>query len=118
METREMVCIRCPLGCALTVTKEGEVITVTGNTCPRGEEYAKNELTAPMRTVTSTVRIKGRDKMVVSVKTASDIPKEKVMDCVLALKEIEIEAPVQIGDIVLSNVVGTGVDVVATKGYN
>lgn len=114
--TKEMTCICCPLGCALTVTvKEGKV-AVTGNTCPRGAAYGEKELTNPTRTVTSTVRIRGKRNAVVSVKTARDIPKDKIMDCMRELAAVEAEAPVCIGDVVLRNVAGTGVDVVATRG--
>lgn len=114
-EKREMTCICCPLGCALTAVREenGE-ITVTGNTCPRGAAYAKNEWTDPRRTVTSTVRVQGRECMV-SVKTADAIPKDKVMDCIRELAAVELTAPVHIGDVVAANVAGTGIDVVATK---
>ena len=80
METRELTCINCPLGCALTVTIDGDNITVAGNTCPRGEVYGKKEVTDPMRTVTSTVPVSGGDIARVPVKTASDIPKGKIFD--------------------------------------
>lgn len=112
-----MICICCPLGCALTAVrdKEGE-ITVTGNTCPRGEAYAKNECLSPKRTVTTTVRVKGEAQAaMVSVKTAGEIPKDKIMDCIRELAGIEVALPVRIGDVVLKNVAGTGIDVVATK---
>ncbi|MCR4586808.1 MAG: DUF1667 domain-containing protein [Lachnospiraceae bacterium] len=115
METRELTCIGCPLGCALTVTMNGEDITVTGNTCPRGAEYAKKEVTDPRRIVTSTVRVTGGSLPAVSVKTKSDIPKGKIEDCILALKNVSLTAPVHMGDVVLSNVADTGVDVIATK---
>lgn len=113
---RELVCIRCPIGCMLTVTQNEEgALTVTGNTCPRGGEYAKKELTNPARTVTTTVRVRGGRHKVVSVKTGEDIPKGKIMECMEALKGIEIEAPVHIGDIIIKDIEGTGVDIVATK---
>lgn len=116
MQKKEMTCIRCPLGCALTaVTDEDGNITVTGNTCPRGAEYAKNELTDPRRTVTSTVRLSGRKNQVVSVKTASDIPKDKIRDCIEALQQIEVAPPVHIGDIIIKNAADTGIDIIATK---
>lgn len=116
MDKKELVCIRCPLGCMITATvKEEGDFDITGNTCPRGAEYAKKELTAPTRTVTSTVRVKGGKKSVVSVKTQTDIPKNKIMDCMAALKNIEMEAPIAIGDIVVENIVGTGVNIVATN---
>lgn len=116
METRELICINCPLGCALTVTLEnGEVTRVTGNTCPRGEAYARKECTNPTRIVTTTVRVEGGRLPVVSVKTASDIPKGKIADCVRTLKDVKVKAPVHIGDVILENAAGTGVNIIATK---
>ena len=117
METREMICINCPLGCILSVSQDeaGEV-TVSGNTCPRGAEYGRTEMTAPKRVLTSTVRIQGEKGRVVPVKTASPVPKGKIGDCMEALKEVEARLTLQIGDVVLENVAGTGVAVVATKG--
>ena len=116
MSTVNLICIGCPLGCPLTVEMEGnEVKSVAGNTCPRGDAYAKKELTNPTRIVTSTVRVAGGKLAMVSVKTASDIPKGKIFECVKALKDVEMIAPVKIGDVVLENVAGTGVNVIATK---
>ena len=77
--------------------------------------YARKEVTNPTRIVTSTVRVTGGELPVVSVKTASDIPKEKIRACVLALKSIRVAAPVSIGDVVAENVAGTGVSIVATR---
>ena len=117
MEQRVITCIGCPLGCLVTVELEnGEIVSVTGNTCVRGDSYARKEVTSPTRIVTSTVKVVGGNAPTVSVKTQSDIPKDKIFDCVKALKEVEVAAPVAIGDVVLKNVVGTGVDIVATKG--
>ena len=114
--TRELTCIGCPMGCPLTVTMEaGEVISVTGNTCKRGDIYARKEVTNPTRIVTSTVRETGGDADMVSVKTKEDIPKGKIFECVKALKTVEVPAPVHIGDVLLKDVAGTGVDIVATK---
>ena len=116
MSTVNLICIGCPLGCPLTVEMEGkEVKSVSGNTCPRGDAYAKKELTNPTRIVTSTVRVKGGKLAMVSVKTQNDIPKNKIFDCVKALKDVELTAPVKIGDVVVENVAGTGVNVIATK---
>lgn len=116
MTQSELICIGCPMGCNLTVNIDhNNEITVTGNTCNRGADYAKKELTNPTRIVTSTVRVKGGAHAVVSVKTATDIPKGKIADCVKALSEVELTAPVKIGDIVLENVADTGVNVIATK---
>lgn len=116
MNTVNLICIGCPLGCPLTVEMEGsEVKAVSGNTCPRGDAYARKELTNPTRIVTSTVRVAGGRLAMVSVKTASDIPKGKIFDCVKALKDVEVKAPVKIGDVIVENVAGTGVNVIATK---
>lgn len=116
MEKRNLICIGCPMGCPLVVTLDhGEVVSVEGNTCKRGAVYGKKEVTNPTRIVTSTVRVTGGSISVVSVKTREDIPKEKIFDCIKALQEIEVAAPVNIGDVVLRDVAGTGVDVVATK---
>ena len=116
MSTVNLICIGCPLGCPLTVEMEGnEVKSVAGNTCPRGDAYAKKELTNPTRIVTSTVRVAGGKLAMVSVKTQSDIPKGKIFECVKALKDVEVTAPVKIGDVIVENVAGTGVNVIATK---
>lgn len=116
MEKRDLICIGCPMGCPLTVEMDGaEVVSVSGNTCPRGGAYARKEVTNPTRIVTSTVIVEGGTVDMVSVKTKEDIPKDKIFECVKALKGIKVQAPVQIGDVILANVAGTGVDIVATK---
>lgn len=113
---KELVCIRCPIGCRLTVTGEPDMgLEVSGNRCQRGEEYAKRELTHPTRIVTSTVRVRNGQQAVVSVKTKEDIPKGKMAACIEALKNVELEAPVYIGDTVLANAADTGVDIVVTQ---
>ncbi len=116
MEKRELICIGCPMGCRMTVTMEQSQVTqVSGNTCRRGEAYARREVTNPTRIVTSTVRVEGGILPVVSVKTREDIPKGKIFDCVKALQELVVEAPVRIGEVLLADVAGTGVDIVATR---
>ena len=116
MEQRKLTCIGCPLGCPLTVTLEnGAVQSVQGNTCPRGDAYARKEVTAPTRIVTSTVKVTGGTLPAVSVKTAGDIPKGKIFDCVRALKDVAVPAPVVIGQVIVPDVAGTGVAIVATK---
>ena len=116
MEIRNLTCIGCPMGCPLTVKLEGtEVISVEGNTCKRGAVYGKKEVTNPTRIVTTTVRVSGGTEPVVSVKTKEDIPKDKIFDCIRAMKEIIVAAPVHIGDIILTDVAHTGVDMIATK---
>lgn len=114
--TRELTCIGCPMGCPLTVVMNGEeVVSVTGNTCKRGDVYARKEVTNPTRIVTSTVRVSGGSIDMVSVKTKEDIPKGKIFDCVKALKTVEVAAPVHIGDVIIDDCAGTGIAVVASK---
>ena len=116
MEKRELTCIGCPMGCALTVELDGgAVVSVRGNTCPRGDAYARKEVTAPTRIVTTTVRVTGGTLAMVSCKTRSDIPKGKIYDVVRALKDVEVPAPITIGQVLAENVAGTGVDIIATK---
>lgn len=113
-EKRSFVCIRCPIGCALTAEMTDGGITVSGNTCKRGAEYAVAECTAPTRIVTSTVRLKGGTLPCVPVK-AGPVPKDKMFDVIAAIKSAELTAPVSIGDIAVSDVAGTGADVVVTR---
>ena len=116
METRELICIGCPMGCPLKVEMEnGEVVSVSGNTCKRGDVYARKEVTNPTRVVTSSVIVEGGSLAAVSVKTKEDIPKGKIFDIMKELKGVKVPAPVHIGDVILSNVAGTGVDIIATK---
>lgn len=112
----ELTCIGCPLGCNLNVEMIGaEIIDVTGYSCKRGKEYAQKELTNPTRIVTSVVKVNGGNMSVVSVKTENDIPKCKIQECIKALKNVEIDAPIKIGDILVKNVANTGVNIVATR---
>ncbi len=112
----ELTCISCPLGCPLKVEtdNEGKVLSVTGNTCKRGEDYGRREVTAPTRTVTSTVRLKGGTGPVVSVRTRQDVPKSKIFAIMEEIRRTVVTAPVHIGDVVIPNIAGTGVDLIAT----
>ncbi len=111
--TRDMTCIICPRGCALKVEINGDNITVTGNSCPKGRQYAVDECTNPTRTVTSSVRVENREDTMVSVKTASPIPKNKIFEVMRLIRAKSVCAPVGIGDIIIKNVFGT--NIVATK---
>jgi len=103
------------MGCMLTVeTQIDGSMSVTGNTCQKGEIYAKKELTNPTRIVTSTVQVDKGISPVVSVKTASDIPKNKIFDVMEEIKKASVAAPVHIGDVIIENCAGTGVEIVAT----
>lgn len=116
MDRKNLTCIGCPLGCALQVTLEnGEVTAVTGNTCKRGDDYARKEVTHPTRIVTSTVCVRGGEIPMVSVKTQNDIPKEKIMDIMKCINAVTVDAPVHIGDVLIEDAAGTGVQVIATK---
>ena len=113
---REFVCISCPMGCHLKVDdSDKDNIIVTGNTCNRGKIYGINEVTAPKRMVTSNVKVKNGKDLVVSVKTKEAIDKKLIFDVLEALKGVELEAPVNIGDVVIKNVCGSNIDVVASR---
>ncbi len=113
---KSLVCVSCPLGCPIEVEMEnGEVISVTGNTCKRGDLYARTEMTHPVRSLTSTVKVEGGIHPVVPVKSASPVPKEKMLDCMKVINSVTVKAPVKIGDVVISDILGTGVDIVATN---
>ncbi len=111
--TKEMTCIICPRGCALKVEVDGGKITVTGNSCKKGFQYALEECTNPTRTVTSSVRVENREDTMVSVKTAKPIPKEKIFEVMQKIREKSVCAPVRIGDVIIKDVFGT--DIIATK---
>lgn len=117
--SREMICINCPMGCRLTVDDSDRAnIKVSGNTCPRGITYAVNEVTAPKRMVTGSVKVKGGNIAMVSVKTREAIPKELIFESLELLKKVELAAPVHIGDVVIANVCSCGVDFIATKNID
>ena len=117
METRIMNCINCPMGCELTVTvdEDGKFVSVTGNTCPRGAQYAKDEVTAPKRMLTSTVRVKNGFLPLLPVVSAQPLPKGMIIACARALRAVETSAPVKAGDIVVKDILGLGVDIVASR---
>lgn len=115
-ETKELTCIGCPMGCCIKIElNQGEIVSVTGNTCKRGDVYARKEVANPTRIVTSTVTVEGGSHAAVSVKTKEDVPKEKIFEVMEALKGIKVQAPVYIGDVIISNVANTGTDIIATK---
>ena len=114
---RELTCIVCPKGCPLKVELEnGEVVKVEGHTCPRGKQYAIDECTHPMRTITSTVRAENGE--VVPVKTNTTIPKELMFDCMKEINRATVKLPARIGDVVIANVLGTGADVIVTANVD
>jgi len=109
---KTLTCIICPMGCTLTVqTEDKKVLSVAGNTCPRGKEYAETECTNPQRTVTSTVRC--TDGSLVSVKTDRPIPKESMAACMVRINQAVATLPIAIGDVILEDVFGSRI--VATQ---
>lgn len=112
---KEITCIGCPMGCMVSVTlDDGRVTKIEGYSCNRGKLYAEKECTNPTRIVTTTLPVEGGVFATVPVKTASDIPKDKIFDSIRALREVRIQAPVKTGETVVKNVAGTGVDIIAT----
>ena len=110
---RNLTCIICPRGCSLSADITPDGVKVVGHTCPKGEDYAINECTNPVRTVTATVRVSNRYNTMVSVKTAAPVPKDEMLHMMTLLRKTQVSAPVCIGDVVLSDVCGT--NIVATK---
>ena len=116
METKDLTCINCPMGCRITVKMSGgEVISVEGNTCKRGEVYARTEVVSPVRTVTTTMKVTGGSVDRVSCKTKTPVPKDKIFDVMAEIGSASCTAPVKIGDVLIKDCAGTGVPVVATK---
>ena len=111
---KNLICIVCPKGCHLQVDEDNGY-AVTGNSCPRGAEYGKTELLHPTRVLTSTVRVDGGLHRRLPVKTTAPIPKELLFQAMEALNGVTLTAPVTVGQVVIANLLGTGVDVVATR---
>ena len=109
-----LICITCPKGCHLTVDENNDY-AVTGNACPRGAEYARNEMLHPVRVITSTVRVKGAAIPRLPVKTDKPLAKEKMFDCMELINSLDVQAPVQVGQVLAANILGTDVNIVATK---
>lgn len=111
----KLVCINCPRGCNLDVEEINGEIKVTGNFCPRGEKYAINELTNPLRTLTTTLPIKSNKYERLPVISSAPLPKARVLEAMKALKNIEAKAPINIGDVVVKNIIGLDIDIIASK---
>jgi CxxC motif-containing protein len=114
-DVRELICVNCPMGCRLQVTVEqGQVRTVKGNVCARGDRYARDEVLQPRRMVTSLITIAG-SREPLSVKTHAAIPKDQIFACLREIRRCKVSLPVKIGDVILENVAGTGINIVATR---
>ena len=114
MEKHELTCIVCPVGCRITVEVDGEEIRVSGNQCKRGEAYCRQEVSCPVRTVTSLVAVRGGEHPLCPVKTAQAVPKAKIPEVIAILRSLHAQAPVAMGDVLMHDIAGTGVDLVAT----
>ena len=110
----ELICITCPRGCHLKVDENNDY-AVTGNACPRGAVYGKNELKNPVRVITSTVRTNIEDAPRCPVKTNGAIPKGKMFEAMELLDDVVLSRPIKMGDVVIPNVFDTGIDFVACK---
>jgi len=115
-EVRVITCIICPIGCKAKVTiKNGKISKIEDVECPRGEEYATREIEASVRDFFTTVRIKGASNPALPVRSTQPIPKDKILDCALELANIVVDAPVKVGDVIVKNPIGLGVDIIATR---
>jgi CxxC motif-containing protein len=114
-----ITCINCPVGCRMTVSLSdtGEFLSVTGNTCPRGAKYAQQECTLPERMITAVIPVAGSETPL-SVKTASPVPKKLISSVIDELARVQVSLPVTIGQIVLPDVLNTGVDIIATRNLS
>ncbi len=118
MIEKNMTCVACPLGCQLTVVLENdEVVSVSGNTCKRGDAYARTEITCPTRSLTTTVKCEGGMHPVVPVKSSVPVPKDKLLACMDAINSVTVQAPVKVGQVIIRNILGTDAHIVATN-YN
>jgi len=118
MDTHQLVCISCPIGCRLTLEKDDtnpQGYRVAGNTCKRGIDYAIKEITAPTRMVTSTVRITGAPLPRLSVRTNQAIPKGQIMACMAVINSLTVKSPVKMGQVLVEDLLGTGAQIIATR---
>jgi CxxC motif-containing protein len=115
-ETKRIICTSCPVGCELTVTFDDEnILEVEGNTCKLGIDYAEQEIFDPRRMVASTVKVKNGYHPLVPVYTEKPVPKPKIFEVLAEIRKVEVEAPVKINDVVIEDVVGTGINVIASR---
>lgn len=111
----QLICIGCPVGCLITAKKEQDgSFSITGNSCPKGETYARNEMTAPQRSITSLIQVTGGTGRLIPVKTNGEVPKGKIKDCMKEIRGCVAKAPIGVGDVLIQNVADTGISVVAT----
>ncbi len=113
---KNFTCIMCPRGCSITAEVDGtRMVSAEGNFCPKGLEYVYQELTNPMRNIASSVLVEGGELPLASVRLSSPIPKDRIFDVMEEIKKVKLKAPVAMGQTVISDVLGLGCDVIATK---
>lgn len=114
---KNIICVACPMGCGVTVeiADNGDIVSVTGNTCKRGDAYARAECTNPVRSLATTVKVNGGVHNVVPCKSAGSLPKDKIMECMEVINTAQAEAPVALGDVLVENILDTGINIVATN---
>jgi CxxC motif-containing protein len=117
-DIKNLVCIVCPLGCKLTVEKDGDSFKVNGNSCKRGHDYAIEEMTHPMRMLTSTMKLVNSRHVRIAVHTSAPIPKEKIFDAMDVINTTTAHAPFEMGDVLIKNILDTGVDVCSSRTIN
>lgn len=116
MPIRKLTCIICPRGCSLSIDTSS--MEVNGNSCIRGSIYAKEEITSPKRTLTTSIRVNNRDNTLVSVKTSSSIPKDKILLVLEEINKYSVSAPCHVGDILITNILSIGADIVITRNID
>lgn len=115
-ELRKFVCINCPLGCRLLAElQEGAVKKVAGNRCKRGQNYALQEAVCPLRVLTGNMRAQGCERPF-PVRSSAPIPKAMLLPCSRELRRLRPPPPIRAGDVVIRNILGTNVDIIATRG--
>ena len=116
MEQRKVTCTVCPLGCEISVRMDGgKILDISGHSCKRGEKYARTEVTDPRRTLTTTMRVRDGKSPLVAVKSEQPLPKDRLLRCMGEINKMVVRAPVRIGDTVIKDILGTGIDIVATE---
>ena len=119
IEEKELICVTCPRGCRLTAdVEDGKIIRIKGNNCPRGKKYAEMELSDPRRMIASTVKIKGGIHPVLPVTISAPFPKGRIKELTEVLRTVELQAPVRMNEVVMRAVLGTGIDVIASRSMD
>jgi CxxC motif-containing protein len=121
MEKHNLICIVCPVGCRLTLVKDDTAekgYVIEGNNCARGIKYGIDELTNPTRMIPTTVRIKNGLLNRLPVRTQSPVPKELIFECMKVINDVEVNAPVKLGDVIVENILDTGVNIIATRSMD